>query len=435
MTTISPPSPRADTERAAHRLSHLAQGLQASAILRIAAEVRAQAAAGKQIVNLTVGDFSAKQFRIPRELEDGVVDALRAGESTYPPPNGMESLRRAVCELYRHRFGREIPIESVLIASGARPVIYALYRAIVDPGERVVYGAPSWNNDYYCQLIGAERVPLVCDERTDFLPTADRLRPLLRNARLLALNSPLNPTGTLFDAETLGDICDLVLEENGRRGVSERPLFVMYDQVYWMLTMNGAEHVTPVGLRPAMAPYTIEIDAISKAFASTGLRVGWAVGPADVIKPMGDVVGHVGAWAPRPEQVATARFLGAHGSVDAYLDTMRREVAKRLDAVHDGLMAMKRDGLPVDCVTPRGAIYVSAYFGLRGKRTRDGKVLTTDDDMRRYLLESAGFAVVPFDAFGSPPDLGWFRISVGAVSVDEIREGMDRLKGAVQRVR
>jgi aspartate aminotransferase len=103
--------------------------------------------------------------------------------------------------------------------------------------------------------------------------------------------------------------------------------------------------------------------------------------------------------------------------------------------VHDGLMAMKRDGLPVDCVTPRGAIYVSAYFGLRGKRTRDGKVLTTDDDMRRYLLESAGFAVVPFDAFGSPPDLGWFRISVGAVSVDEIREGMDRLKGAVQRVR
>lgn len=432
MTTMSLP----DTERAAaaHRLSQLAQGLQASAILRIAGEVRAQVAAGKQIVNLTVGDFSSKQFRIPRELEDGIVDALRAGESTYPPPNGMESLRRAVCELYRRRFHRDVPIESVLIASGARPVIYALYRAVVDPGERVVYGAPSWNNDYYCQLIGAERVPLVCDERTAFLPTADRLRPLLRDARLLALNSPLNPTGTLFDADTLGAICDLVLEENARRGSSERPLYVMYDQVYWMLTMGGAAHVTPVGLRPGIAPYTIEIDAISKAFASTGLRVGWAVGPADVIKPMGDVVGHVGAWAPRAEQVATARFLCAHDSVDRYLETMRREVAMRLDAVYDGLTSMKRDGLPVDCVKPRGAIYVSAYFGLRGKRTRDGTLLATDDDVRRYLLERAGFAVVPFDAFGSPADLGWFRISVGAVSVEEIRDGIGRLGEAAERL-
>lgn len=429
MTIASPP----DVDSAGiPRLSHLAQGLKASAILRIAGEVRAQMAAGKTIVNLTVGDFSSKQFRIPRELEDGIIDALRAGESTYPPPNGMESLRRAICELYLRRFDRDIPIESVLIASGARPVIYALYRAVVDTGDRVIYGAPSWNNDYYCELIGAERVPLVTDVRTNFLPTADRLRPLLRGARLLALNSPLNPTGTLFDADTLGTICDLVLEENARRGSGERPLYVMYDQVYWMLTTGGARHVTPVGLRPEMAPYTIEIDAISKAFASTGLRVGWAVGPVDIIRPMGDVVGHVGAWAPRAEQVATARFLCAHDNVDTYLKQMRSDVAKRLEAVYDGLMAMKREGLPVDCVRPQGAIYVSAYFGLRGKRTASGELLETDDDVRHYLLDRAGFAVVPFDAFGSPPDLGWFRISVGAVSVEEIRAGIERLRAALQ---
>src|SRR5207342_1444901 len=129
------------------RVSHLADGLRSSAILKIAGEVRALVAEGRQILNLTVGDFSSKQFRIPRELEDHIVDALRAGESTYPPPNGIEALRVAVREFYRTRLGIDYPADCILIASGARPVIYAIYRALVDPGDRVVFGVPSWNND------------------------------------------------------------------------------------------------------------------------------------------------------------------------------------------------------------------------------------------------------------------------------------------------
>ena len=133
---------------------------------------------------------------------------------------------------------------------------------------------------------------------------------MIRNARLLALCSPVNPTGTVFDADTLREICQLVVEENERRSGKDRPLYVLYDQVYWMLTAAGVDHVNPVALVPEIAPYTVAVDAISKAFASTGLRVGWAVGPADIIKPMNDIIGHVGAWAPRPEQVATAKFMG-----------------------------------------------------------------------------------------------------------------------------
>ena len=140
----------------------MAMGLRGSAILGIAGEVRGLVKEGKQIVDMTVGDFSSKQFRIPRELEDAIVDALRAGESTYPPPIGMESLRQAVRDFYSRRLGLDFPIESVLIASGARPVIYAAYRALIDPGDRVVFGVPSWNNDYYCQLIGAEAVTVDC---------------------------------------------------------------------------------------------------------------------------------------------------------------------------------------------------------------------------------------------------------------------------------
>ena len=412
------------------RVSRLADDLRGSAILTIAGEVRALIAEGKPILNLTVGDFSSKQFRIPKELEDGIVDALRAGESTYPPPNGLESLRSAVRDFYLRRLGLDFPLSSILIASGARPAIYAVYRAVVNPGEKVVFGVPQWNNDYYCELIGAQAVSFDCDARTRFLPTAEMLRPHVRDARLIALNSPLNPTGTAFDAGQLSTICDLVLEENARRAGKDRPLFVLYDQVYWMIT-NGIKHVDPVSLRPEIAPYVIYVDAISKAFASTGLRVGWAVGPADVIRPMNDVIGHVGAWAPRAEQVATAKFLADHAAVDRYIDTMCKEATVRLDAVHDGLGALQRDGLPVESVRPQGAIYVSARFALHGFRTASGETLETDEDVRRFLLREAGLAVVPFSAFGARGENGWFRISIGVASVADIDALMPRLRESI----
>jgi aspartate aminotransferase len=415
------------------RLSRLANDIHGSAILQIAADVRALKAQGEQIIDLTVGDFSSKQFRIPKELEDGIVDALRAGESTYPPSNGIEALRNAVREFYARRLKLHFPIESILILAGARPAIYATYRALVDPGDRVVFATPSWNNDSYCDLVGATPVIVECDAPTGFLPTADMLRPVIRDARLLALNSPLNPTGTVFDADQLAAICDLVLEENARRGPNERPLYVMYDQVYWMITAGGVTHVDPVTLRPAMAPYVIFVDAISKAFAATGLRVGWAIGPADVIKPMADITTHVGAWAPRAEQVATARLLADHASVDRYVDNMRREAGARLDAVHDGLTAMQRDGFPVECIRPQGAIYVSGRFALHGMRTPNGDVLETDDDVRRYILRAANLAAVPFGAFGVQHDRGgWFRLSIGVVSVAQIEAVFPPLRHALE---
>ena len=414
------------------RLSRLANDIHGSAILQIAADVRALKSQGEQIVDLTVGDFSSKQFRIPRELEDGIVDALRAGESTYPPSNGLEGLRIAVRDFYARRLGLQFPLESILISAGARPAIYATFRALVDPGDRVVFAVPSGNNDSYCELVGARPVIVECDAATGFLPSADMLRPIIRDARLLALNSPLNPTGTLFDAEQLAAICDLVLEENARRGQGERPLYVMYDQVYWMITTGGAAHVDPVTLRPAIAPYVVYVDAISKAFAATGLRVGWVVGPADLIKPMGDIIGHVGAWAPRAEQVATARLLSDHATVDRYIDNMRREASSRLDAVHDGLTAMQRDGFPVECIRPQGAIYVSGRFPLHGMRTASGDLLETDEDVRRYLLRAAGLAVVPFGAFGMQRDRGWFRLSIGVVSVAQIEAIFPPLRRALE---
>jgi aspartate aminotransferase len=417
---------------AASRLSALSQTLRGSAILQIAGEVRALIDTGKPIANLTVGDFSSKQFPIPKELEDGIVAALRAGESTYPPPNGMLSLRQAVRDFYKHRAGFDVPLESILIASGTRPAIYAVYRALVDAGDTVVFGVPQWNNDYYCDMVGAKAVMLDCDASTSFLPTAELLRPHARGAHMFALNSPLNPTGTAMTAGELTAICDVVLEENARRGPNERPLYIMYDQVYWMLTFGDTAHAHPLVLRPEIAPYVVLVDGISKSFASTGLRVGWAVAPPDVMKPMNDVIGHVGAWAPRAEQVATARFICEHAAVDRYMERMCAEAGKRLDAVYDSLRALAADGLPVDCVKPQGAIYLTARFALHGMQSPDGATIRTDEDVRRYLLNAAGLAAVPFGAFGARGDNGWFRLSIGVISVPEIGELIPRLRRAIE---
>jgi aspartate aminotransferase len=254
------------------RVSTIAQELAGSLILAIGAEVRALAATGKPICNLTVGDFSPAEFSIPKSLLDGVTAALQAGHTNYPPSDGVEPLRRAISEFYTRRLGLSYALPSVLVTSGARPAIYGAYRVLVDPGDRVVFPVPSWNNNYYSQLIGAEQVTVRCSADTNFLPTAPMLARVLRDARMLVLNSPLNPTGTLFDAETLTEICDLVLAENARRerAGGERPLYLLYDQVYWMLTFGDERHVNPVVLRPEMSPYTILIDAISKSFAATG---------------------------------------------------------------------------------------------------------------------------------------------------------------------
>ena len=420
---------------AVSRVSELSQELRGSEILRIAAEIREFAAAGNRVVNFTVGDFNPKEFPIPKELEDATVDALRAGESNYPPSNGLESLRVAVQAFYEREFGRRHAIDEILIVSGARPAIYAFFRAVVDPGDRVIYGAPSWNNDYYCVLVGAQPVVIDCGDRTNFLLTRDVLQDAVRDARFLSLNSPLNPTGTVFDKDTLADICDLVLEENERRAARhERPLFMMYDQVYWMLTVGGVDHVDPITLRPEIAPYVVMVDAISKAFAATGLRVGWAIGPSDIIKPMGHIVTHMGAWAPRAEQVATAKLLSNVEVVSRFIGRMRTEAAVRLEALYTGLREMREAGLPVDCVRPQGAIYVSAQFALHGRRAASGFRLETDDDVRRYLLTEAGVAAIPFNAFGAQGGDGWFRLSIGVVSVAQIRESLTRVRQAIERV-
>jgi aspartate aminotransferase len=270
----------------------------------------------------------------------------------------------------------------------------------------------------------------VTDPEHGFMPTVEQLAPHLPEARLLCLCSPLNPTGTMIEAESLREIARAVVEENrARREGGRKPLIVMFDQIYWTLTFGQARHVTPVELVPEVAPYTVFVDGISKAFAATGVRVGWALGPPAIISRMKDVLGHVGAWAPKAEQVAVARYLDDEPAVSGYLEAMRRRVAERLEALHQGFTAMGAAGLPVRAISPQGAIYLSVRFDLVGRAG-----LKTNDDIRKLLLDKAGFALVPFQAFGLREETGWFRLSVGATSVEEIRAALPRVEAVLREV-
>jgi aspartate aminotransferase len=415
-------------------VSRMAQGLVGSEILKIAADIRAMIAEGHTICNLTVGDFDPKYFPIPRELRKAIESALDAGETNYPPSDGMLNLRKSVKKFYEKRLGLDYPIESFIITGGARPAIYATYNALIDEGDKVVYPIPSWNNNHYCQLSRATWASAVCRAEDAFLPTREVLEGTLGDAKLLSLCSPLNPTGTAFTRDALEGICDLVIDENASRDANERPLFIMYDQVYWMLTFGDTVHHNPVSLRPELAQNTIFVDGISKAFAATGVRVGWAVAAPDVAHRMSNILGHIGAWAPRAEQVATAALLLDDDAIDGYHATMISEIEARLRLLYRGILELRDDGFPVDAIVPMGAIYLTAQFNLIGRTTPSGTVLQTNEDIRKYLLEEARLAIVPFQAFGSKENTGWFRLSAGAVSVAEIDEMLPRLRSALEKL-
>ena len=408
-------------------LSRLAQGLVGSEVLRIAAEVRAVKAAGHEVCNLTVGDFDPREFPLPAALVDGIRRALDAGHTNYPPSNGIPELRQAVRELYRRELGPEFPLEAVTIAGGARPAIYATYRALVDPGDTVVFPVPSWNNNHYAYLCGARALPLEVRRENGFHPTPEQVAAALPQARLVALCSPSNPTGTAIDPAALAEIARAIVRENERRAAAgERPVFLLYDQVYWATAFGSTAAASPTALVPEVAPWTVLVDAISKSLAATGLRVGWAVGDPAVIASMSDLLGHVGAWAPKPEQVATAEFLADAAAFREHRQAMERRLRERLDALHAGLVRLRERGVAVEAVAPQGTLYLSVRFPLGG--VVRGRTLGSNEAMRRLLLEEAGVALVPFQAFALANEDGWFRASVGAISVHAIEEGLARLE-------
>lgn len=416
------------------KLSHLAETLIGSEIVKLGNAISERIRNGEKIYNFTIGDFDPNIFPIPQPLEDEIIAAYRSHYTNYPPADGIPELRNAVSHFLKDWEGLEYANNEILIASGGRPLILATFKAIVDRGDKVIYASPSWNNNHYVHMTDGEHCMIEALPENNFMPLADDIAKHINGATLICLCSPQNPTGTTLRKEELEKICDLVLEENSRRSPEQKKCYVMYDQMYWTLTFGETQHYNPVSLRPAMKEYTVFVDGISKVFAATGVRVGWSMGPAFIIAKMKAILSHVGAWAPMSEQKATAKFLMQKENIVTYLTHFKAEIEERLRRIYEGFIQLKNEGFSVDAIVPQAAIYLTIRIDLVGKTTEDGNILENQSDVTDYLLSEAKLAIVPFYAFGADRSSAWYRLSVGTCKKEEINEMLAKLKVALTKL-
>ncbi|MBL4577946.1 MAG: aminotransferase class I/II-fold pyridoxal phosphate-dependent enzyme [Flavobacteriales bacterium] len=412
----------------------MAENLVGSEIIKLANEVNERIRSGEHIFNLTIGDFDPSIFPIPEVLKDEIIKAYNDGQTNYPTSNGIVELRRAVSDFLFSRGNIEYDEDQILIAGGGRPLIYAAYQAIIDPGDSVIYPVPSWNNNHYSYIAGAKTIQIETTPENNFMLQAEDLKRHIDRVNLVALCSPLNPTGTSFDKEGLQAICEVIIEENKRREGIDKPVYLLYDQIYWQLTFGKTIHYNPVELVPEMKEYTVFIDGMTKAFATTGVRIGWGFGPQKIIDKMKALIGHIGAWSPKAEQVAAAIFLKNDKAVDQYLNGFRQRVEQRLNGFYDGFKTLKSMGFNVDAVSPQGAIYLTVKIDVKGMKTSGGMELTSTKDVTQYILNEAKIALVPFYAFGAERGSPWYRLSIGTTSMNDIDRFFDNLRDALSKL-
>jgi aspartate aminotransferase len=416
------------------KLSHLAETLIGSEIVRLGNAINERIKQGEKIYNYTIGDFDPSIFPIPQRLEDLIIESYKDHYTNYPPADGVPELRKAVGRFIKEWEGLDYAADEILIAAGGRPLIYTLFKTLIDKGDKVIYAVPSWNNNHYVHLTDGVHCVIEALPENNFMPTVEDIAPCLSGATLLCLCSPQNPTGTTLYKEQLEKICDLILDENRRRGERDKKLYVMFDQMYWTLTFGSTEHYNPVSLRPEMKEYTIFIDGISKAFSATGVRVGWSLGPVSVIAKMKSFLSHIGAWSPMAEQKATAKYLGEKENIQSFIQHFKSELNERLVRMYEGIIGLKNKGYSVDAITPQAAIYLTLKFDLSGKKKEDGSILEDQSAVTAYLLAEAGLAIVPFYAFGAGRQSPWYRLSVGTCRKEEIDEMFGKLESALSRL-
>ncbi|MES2778162.1 MAG: pyridoxal phosphate-dependent aminotransferase [Bacteroidota bacterium] len=416
------------------KLSQLAETLIGSEIVKLGNAIRQRIAQGETIYNFTIGDFDPHIFPIPAELESLIIQSYKDHNTSYPAAEGEMELRKAVSQFIKTKEGLDYAVDEIQVASGGRPLIYTIFRAIVDKGDKVIYAVPSWNNNHYAHMTDGEHCLVDATPENNFMPTAEDIAPHIAGATLVCLCTPQNPTGTTLTKDALSKICQLILAENAKRGVDEKKLYLMFDQMYWTLTYGAIEHYDPVTLFPEMKEYTIFVDGISKAFAATGVRVGWSLGPAPIITKMKAILSHLGAWAPMAEQKAVAQYLYQHEAIDQYLVHFKSEIEYRLLHIYEGLVQLKSQGHAVDAVAPQAGIYLTVRFDLTGRRTADGTILENQEAVTNYLLSEAKLAIVPFYCFGAARTDAWYRLSVGTCKKEEIGAMLDQLSEALYKL-
>ena len=407
------------------KLSNVGNNIVGSEIIKISQQIK-EISKTKKVSNLTIGDFNSELWPIPPKLKQHIEQCYEDGLTNYPNSQGEINLRESVSKHIKNQFDVDYSPEEILIGGGVRPLIYTVYKSLVNDGEGVIYPVPSWNNNHYCFLHGVEKTEIECLPENSFFPTVRDIEVRIGdNTSLICICSPQNPTGRVIDPEVLKGICKLVVTENKVRAsqVGSRPLYLFFDQIYSDITQDG-KFVHPIKLCPEIRPYLICADGISKSLNATGIRVGWLFGPQDVIKKMTEILSHIGAWAPKPEQHGLDKYIR-----EDYEDYQFHITDVKLDyefitiKICNKFEELKEKGYNVDCQRPEGGIYISVYLDYV-------KSFPSTEEYISFLINNCGLGIVPFEYFGSKQK-GWFRISIGNISESNLDDVIKTIEKAV----
>lgn len=393
-------------ERMVVKLSQRALGINPSPTLAIDAKAKQMVKDGLDVIGFGAGE---PDFDTPEVIKNEAVVALQKGDTKYAPASGTVQLKEAICLKMERDHGLKYTANQVVVSCGAKHALYNLFQVICDPGDEVIIPAPYWVS-YSEQVIlaGAKPVLIQTNEAAGFKMTAANFRAAITPRTVaLILNSPSNPTGTVYTKAELEAIAAVAVEKK---------ITVVSDEIYEKLIYEG-EHVSIASLGPEMKDQTIIINGVSKTYAMTGWRIGYAVGDAKIIKAIGDLQSHSTSNPTSFCQPASA-FAIANPPLEE-IDRMVAEFRKRRDFMVETLNRIPG----IRCRKPEGAFYVFPNIsGLLGKRVA-GKAITDGDVFAELLLEHSKVALVPGSGFGAPE---FVRLSY-ATSMENIEKGLSRI--------
>ncbi len=395
------------------QLSQFGQQLKPSETLAVSTKAKALRAEGRDIVDFGLGE---PDFNTPANVIRAAEHAMAEGYTKYTPPPGLPQLRRAIADKLKRENNLDYAPEQIVVSCGAKHALYNMAMVLLEPGDEVIIPAPCWvSYPAHVEMAGATPVIIPTTAEEDFKITGDVLRRYLRpKTKGIILNSPCNPTGTVYTPEELADLAQVLLDTD---------LFIITDEIYEHMLYDGIKQISIATLDPALKERSLIVNGFSKTYAMTGWRVGYCAGPPEVMEACGRLQSHVTSNPTAFAQIASIEALtGPQDSVRG----MVQEYERRRNFVVPRLNAM--DG--VTCNLPRGAFYVFPKIdGLFGRTWKEQR-LETSTDVTNFLLEEAGVSVVPGEAFR---DDHYIRISY-ATSMAELDKGLDRMAVALQRL-
>jgi aspartate aminotransferase len=406
MTTATPDQPASSprTQRVSGRVGGIAE----SATLKVDGKAKALKAEGRPVIGFGAGE---PDFATPDYVVEAAIEACRDPKNhRYTPAGGLPELKKAIVEKTRRDSGYDVEPAQVLVTNGGKQAIYAAFAAMLDPGDEVILPAPYWTTyPEAIRLAGGVPVEVLADETQDYKVTPDQLEAARTDrTKVLLFVSPSNPTGSVYTADEIRAIGEWV---------EEHELWVLTDEIYEHLVYDGVETGSLPVLCPYLADNSVVVNGVAKTYAMTGWRVGWMIGPKDLVKAATNLQSHatsnVANVSQRAALAAVSGDLAAVEDMKAAFDRRRKTIVSMLGEI-DGVV----------CPTPQGAFY--AYPSVKGLLGKEygGRVIDSSADLAEYILEQVEVAVVPGEAFGSP---GYLRLSY-ALGDDDLVEGITRLQ-------